>query len=552
MLRYSRSLISVALCLLPLRVCLSAPTGFPVTYHVSQVPGASDTGPGTEKRPFLTIAKAAGLAAPGDTVVVHAGLYREWVNPRNSGTRKAPITYVAGPGEKVIVTGADLITAWTRDTSDQPVYKVPWTHMFIIAHDQDGKPIEHHPADEYHKLTGRAEEVIVDGKLVEQVLTRSEMKPGTFCADTANKWLYLWLADGGEPAAHQVEAATRGLVFGTNPWLRPQGIDYIRVKGFTFRYAANFAQRGAVWLFGENDVAEDCTVEWMAGTGIDIGGHNAVVRRVTAQYNGHTGGGAEGDRFLMEDCVIAHNTRKAFSRDWDCGGSKICLCEGGLIRRCSYIANGGNGLWFDIDVRNTRVTECEFRDNEGCGVFVEISRGVRIDHCLVTGNGLDEKTAGWSAGGLCLAESSHCVIEDNRCVGNRCGITMREQGPRSFSGLHKEQVSYHCQDNTIRRNVCENNRLFQLGLWLDNGYFGRHPAQAKLSDVEWADFLKQYPPYDPRKQGFVIDNNTYRVQPGQKLALVGCTWRPGHREYAKLTEFTRDWGFDAHSRVGAR
>jgi hypothetical protein len=519
------------------------------TYHVAQTLNASDTNPGSQALPFRTISKAAEIALPGDTVLVHRGLYREWVNPKNSGTEKSPITYSAAEGEDVVVSGADVMTGWVKDIEDQPVYKVPWTHIFIVGQDKGGKPIEHHPGDDFHKLSGRAEEVFVDGKIVEQVLTRAEMKPGTFCADTAGKWLYLWLADGGDPNPHAVEAATRDLIFGINPWIRPKGVDYIHVKGFIFRYAANFAQRGAVWLFGEGDVVEDCVVEWMSGSGIGIGGHGAIVRRVTARYNGHTGGGAYGDGFLMEDCTITHNTRKAYDRGWDCGGSKICLCEGGLIRRCKYLANGGTGLWFDIDVRNTRVTECEFRDNEGCGVFVEISRGVRIDHCVATGNGMDEKTAGWPTGGLTLAESRDCIIEDNRCIGNRCGVTMREQGPRAFDGLHGEHVSYHCENDVIRNNVCENNRLYQLGLWMDNGYFGRHPAQANLTDEEWRKALETSPPFDPREQHFVIDENTYKVAEGQKLALVGCPWRKGFKEYLKLADFTRDWGFDAHSKA---
>ena len=528
------------------------PAAYCATYHVAQTAIAADTSAGTAAAPFRTVSKAADLAVPGDTVVVHAGTYREWVQPRNSGTKDAPITYQAAPGEKVVITGADLMTGWTKDAAGpagQAVYRVPWTCMFIVGQDEKGKPIEHHPGDDYHKLAGRAEQVIVDGKLVAPVLTRSEMKPGTFCPDTTAKILYLWLADNGDPSAHKVEAATRGLIFGTNPWIRPKGHDYLRVKGFTFRYCANFAQRGAVWLFGENDIIEDCTIEWTSGAGVGVGGHNAILRRCTSQYNGHTGGCANGDGFLMEDCVIAHNTRKAYDRGWDCGGSKICLCQDGTIRRCKYLSNGGTGLWFDIDARNIRVTECDFRDNEGCGVFVEISRGIHIDHCLATGNGPDEKLAGWPAGGFCLAESRDCVIEDNRSIGNRCGITMREQGPRGFDGINKEKVVYHCENDTIRRNVCEDNRLYQLGLWMDNGYFGRHPAQVNMSEDEWQKFLAQYPQYDPRQQHFTIDGNTYRMQPGQKLALIGCPWRAGHKEYDKLADLTRDWGFDAHSKV---
>src|SRR5262245_55270105 len=40
-------------------------------------PNASDSNPGTESQPFKTIAPAAERAQPGDTVLVHGGIYRE-------------------------------------------------------------------------------------------------------------------------------------------------------------------------------------------------------------------------------------------------------------------------------------------------------------------------------------------------------------------------------------------------------------------------------------------------------------------------------------------
>lgn len=43
-------------------------------------------GDGTERSPFKTISEAAAKALPGDEVLVAPGIYREAVDPRNSGT----------------------------------------------------------------------------------------------------------------------------------------------------------------------------------------------------------------------------------------------------------------------------------------------------------------------------------------------------------------------------------------------------------------------------------------------------------------------------------
>ena len=53
-------------------------------YHVAKT--GNDSALGTKEQPFLTISRAAKAAVAGDTVIVHAGVYREWVNPVNGGT----------------------------------------------------------------------------------------------------------------------------------------------------------------------------------------------------------------------------------------------------------------------------------------------------------------------------------------------------------------------------------------------------------------------------------------------------------------------------------
>ena len=70
-------------------------------------------------RPLKTISAAAELAQPGDTITVHAGIYRERVTPPRGGTSdKNRITYRAARGEQVVITGSEVVTNWVRVTND--------------------------------------------------------------------------------------------------------------------------------------------------------------------------------------------------------------------------------------------------------------------------------------------------------------------------------------------------------------------------------------------------------------------------------------------------
>lgn len=80
-------------------------------YHVSV--NGNDNNPGTVEKPFRTINHAAQTAVAGDTVKVHEGTYREWVNPKNGGTSESNrITYEAAAGEHPIIKGSEIICDW--------------------------------------------------------------------------------------------------------------------------------------------------------------------------------------------------------------------------------------------------------------------------------------------------------------------------------------------------------------------------------------------------------------------------------------------------------
>lgn len=82
-------------------------------YHVSVT--GNDTNNGSAIKPFKTINRAVEFAFPGDTITVHAGVYRELVNPIRGGESDANrIVYRAAPGEKVEIKGSEIISGWEK------------------------------------------------------------------------------------------------------------------------------------------------------------------------------------------------------------------------------------------------------------------------------------------------------------------------------------------------------------------------------------------------------------------------------------------------------
>jgi hypothetical protein len=92
---------------------LLAVAGHAAELHVS--PNGDDANPGSADKPFKTINAAAQQAQAGDTVLVHAGTYRETVAPANSGVEGTPIVYRPFENAPVIISGAEVITGWSKD-----------------------------------------------------------------------------------------------------------------------------------------------------------------------------------------------------------------------------------------------------------------------------------------------------------------------------------------------------------------------------------------------------------------------------------------------------
>ena len=175
-------------CVILILACSAAPYAEARLLHVTQKPLAgiaADSQVGT-------ISQAATRLEPGDSVLIHGGVYREAVVIDKSGEPNKPIAIQAAEGEFVIITGADRLTDWSQAPGDQRVYSTPWPHKFVAWNKN-----QTHPDDEYHRLIGRCEQVFIDGYPLRQVLERSKLSRGTFFADTDAQLLYI------QPAGNQ-------------------------------------------------------------------------------------------------------------------------------------------------------------------------------------------------------------------------------------------------------------------------------------------------------------------------------------------------------------
>ena len=86
-----------------------------VVFHVdNRHASAADDNPGTVEKPCRHIQAAVDKVQPGDTITVHAGTYREYINWETPGLPGKRITLQSAPGETVVVKGSVVVDGCRR------------------------------------------------------------------------------------------------------------------------------------------------------------------------------------------------------------------------------------------------------------------------------------------------------------------------------------------------------------------------------------------------------------------------------------------------------
>jgi hypothetical protein len=229
-------------------------------FHVATI--GSDDADGSEDRPFRTIKQAADLARPGDTVVVHGGEYREWVQPRRGGLSDLRrITYTAAPGEHVVIKGSEEVTGWDRMSGDVWTVAVPnslFGSFNPFAEEIEGDWIVYPDMSASKKHLG---DVYLNGTSFYEVLTLPEVSDPPLRTEAVDDWTgtvdrirdpeqtrLVWYAEvgadqtriwanfqGANPNEELVEINARRSVF----YPIEHHINYITVRGFELAQAAS-------------------------------------------------------------------------------------------------------------------------------------------------------------------------------------------------------------------------------------------------------------------------------------------------------------------------
>jgi len=378
--------------------------------HVSRAGG--DSASGNQTRPYLTISKASSVAQPGDTIIVHAGTYRESVEPVRGGSGESKrITYRAAPGGKAVVKGSERITSWTRQGGG--VWKVELPRAFFGEYNPYALKVSggwlnygkwHHRGDVY--LNGEA---FYEKQTAQEV---AEVKQTWHCQ--VDKDVTTIRANFGKanPNTELTEINVRESLF------MPEitGLKYITIDGFHFMHAAaNWAppvldlQTGAVGpRMGKHWIIENCTITNARCVGIILGHAPGVDYSDIDAYGDHIvrnnvirrcgQAGIAGQKGATRSLICGNliedtNYRREFG-GWETAAIKFhnsvdTVISGNLIRGVYRQEQGAFGIWIDFGNQGIRITRNIIYNTEAATVFLEMNHGpILVDNNVLIGKSI--------------------------------------------------------------------------------------------------------------------------------------------------------------------
>lgn len=337
----------------------------------------SDSNPGTESKPLKTIGAAASMAESnnhasiGTKVTIEAGTYRESITMSHSSKDTSlPITIEASTNGTVIVSGAVLYTGWSEYSANKSIYTTSWTNDWGTCPQLTSCPFQ-------QEITMRQELVAVNGTVLTQVLSLTQMQQGTFYVDESSDLLYVWPATGTNMSTATVEAGTSSSI------LQIDHKSYVVIRGLTFQYANTCHGNAAVSVTGESSNIEfdTDTFQWNNGQGLSISNPATyfTVENSVAVHNGDSGFQEATTLYGLwqSDTTSYNNWRGAQGAYYTCNTSGLHAWQvhDDTIDGLTVSFNEAYGIHWDTDNASISTSGIISTGNLRSGIFVEKDEG---------------------------------------------------------------------------------------------------------------------------------------------------------------------------------
>jgi hypothetical protein len=441
-------------------------------YHVS-VKG-NDTNDGSALKPLKTISAAVQKAFPGDTITVHAGTYREWVNPLRGGESDSKrIVYRAAPGEKAEIKGSEVVSGWKKVKDN--VWKVIVPNSLFGSYN----PYQDSVFGDWFNRMGRIHhtgEVFLNGKSLYEKENLEKVfnpVPDNKIKDPEGS-TYTWYCESDKnntsiwanfqkfnPNKELTEISARRTCF----YPDKPGINYITISGFYISQAATQwaaptaeqvgmistnwnkgwiiennvisdskcsgitlgKERGTghnVWSADKDNVYNDGNIHYIEVTfrvlrngwsKENIGSH--IVRNNTIFNCEQTGiCGSMGAVFSIIEKNHIYNiwTKRQFTGA-EIAGIKFHAAVDAVVRN-NRMNDCGRGMWFDWMTQGTRISSNLFYNNDLEDLFLEVNHGPFIvdNNIMLSHSSISTMSEGGSYIHNLIAGEVNMMPEPNR------------------------------------------------------------------------------------------------------------------------------------------
>lgn len=498
--------------------------------HVSKT--GNDENSGIQASPYLTINHAAQEAQPGDTVIVHAGVYREHVNLARGGTSETVrIVYKAADGESVVIKGSDVVTNF------EPIGNGVYKHAVDNAGSSNYNPffikmvkgkIGNGPV---HRTLG---EVYLDGRPL------SEVVPKENCVNNRMTWWYsikehTLYANFGMSDLNKrlIEVHKRRQVFAPAKW----NLGYITVRGFQIEHSANnyddhfwnhenVPQHGAISTGGGHHwIIEHNTIRMVKSIGIDFGmqGGKAVQANNFPPYNqrghhiirynklidcGTTGMIAyQSPGYLIKGNWIERSNRLRAKGMGKAGIKIISSCIDNVIEENVFLNNQDtHALWVDAFNQGTIVRRNVFLENRsicfelqlgptsfennivlGSHILIGSAGGVLLAHNLLLDTRMTLKEIGRKKGRMAISYKPHT---DKKAGRSKAAVPANNFIANNLSSLPLIINNEKEFENRIEGNISLPS-IRDANIRVDNKAFTVHIELKRIKDLDTVDLLTE-------------------------------------------------------------